>query len=143
MTHPEFWGWSTGPLTIQFWGWENASDLKERFACPPRVVHGAQLPCAVLDIPRQCIVAAVESPLISVLGYYPVVTVASASQVAGICCEEAAQLVSSGRAIPKVQNDPAGVEKVVKGKALVPSPMSAWPAAVCAADQRRVPGISI
>lgn len=131
MTHPEFWGWSTGPLTIQFWGWENASDLKERFACPPRVVHGQQLPCVALDLPRQCIVAAVESPLISVRGYYPVVTVASVPQVTGICCEEAAQLVSSGRAIPKVQNNP-GVEKVVKGKALIPSPVSAWPAAVCA-----------
>ena len=142
MTHPEFWGWSTGPLTIRFWGWENASDLKERFACAPRVVHGAQLPCVVLDLPRQCIVASVESPLISVLGYYQVVTVASAPQATGICCDEAAQLVSSGRAIPKVQNNPA-VEKVVKGKALIPSPMSAWPAAVCGPDQRRVPRISI
>lgn len=141
MTHPEFWGWSTGPLTIHLWGWENASDLNKRFSCAPRLVHAGQLPWVALDAARSCVVAAVASAPKSVCGSYTGVTVAS-DHVPGICCEESAQLVSCCRSMPKVQNN-ACVEKVVKWKALIPSSVSAWPAAICDANQRRIPRILI
>lgn len=141
MIHPEFWGWSTGPLTIHLWGWENASSLNERFACAPRLVHDVRLPGVALEVRRSCIVAFVASAPKSVCGSYPGVTVAS-DHVPGICCEDSAQLVSYCRSTPKVQNN-ACVEKVVKWKTLIPSSVSAWPAAICDANQRRIPKFSI
>jgi len=143
MAHPGLWGWSTGPLTIHFWGWENASSLNKRFQCAPRLVHAGQLPWVTLDEPRSCIVAAVTITPKSVCGSYPSrVTVASGAHVPGICREESAHLVSCCRSTPKVQNN-ACVEKVVKWKAHISSSVSAWPAVICDANQRRIPRISI
>jgi hypothetical protein len=141
MTRPELWGWSTAPLTIDLWGWEDASD-KGRLARAPRMVQAESLSWAVLDAPRSCAVVSVSGSSKSVRGYYHTVTVASASGVPSICCAQSAYGVSCGRATPKVHNS-ASVEKVVKGKSLILSPVSAWPAAVRETDSRRVPRISI
>lgn len=141
MTHPEFWGWSTGPLTIHFWGWENASSLKERFGCAPRLVHDVRLPWVALDETRSCIVASASTPPKSVRGSYPGITVSEA-HVQGVCCEESAYLVSCCSSTPKTQNI-VRVEKVVEQDTRIPSPVSAWSAAKCESDQRRIPKISI
>lgn len=141
MNHPEFWGWSTGPLTIHFWGWENAFILN-KLACAPRLVHDVRLPWVALEARRSCIVASVINAQKSVCGSSPGVTVADGAHVPGVCCEEFAQSVSCCRYTPKVQNN-ARFEKIVKWKAHVPLPVSARPAAVCDADQRPIPGISI
>lgn len=142
MNHPEFWGWSTGPLTIHFWGWENASSLNGRFACAPRLVHDGQLPWMALEVRRSCIVASVTNAQKFVCGSSPGVTVASKAHVPAICREEPAHLVSCCRSTPKVQNN-ASIEKVVKWNAHIPSPVSVWPAVISSADQRRIPRISV
>lgn len=37
---PELWGWSTSPLTLQFWGWEDAGVIQNIITGIPRVVRG-------------------------------------------------------------------------------------------------------
>lgn len=142
MTHPEFWGWSTGPLTIRFWGWENASDLKGRFGCVPRVVHVEPLPWVALGLERFCVVASAASPPKYISASYSGITVASTGQVPGVCLTQSASGISSGRVTPKVQKNPC-VEKIVKGKLLIPSPVIALPVTTRGTDQLRVPRISI
>lgn len=141
MNHPEFWGWSTAPLTIRSWGWENATELNDRFARSPRLVHAGQLPWVVLDAARSCIAASVEIPQKFVCGSYPGVIVVN-DHVSCVCCEEESAQSVSSRLTPKVQNKKC-VEKIVKWMAHIPSPVSVWPAVICGADQRRLSRISI
>lgn len=141
MAHPEFWGWSTGPLTIHLWGWENASDLNRRFARAPRLVQDVRLSCVAFEARQSCIAASGAIAQKSICGSYPGVIVVN-DHVPGVCCEEESAQSVSCRSTPKVQNN-ARVEKVVKWKVYIPSPVSAWPAAICDADQRRIPRISM
>jgi hypothetical protein len=141
MIHPEFWGWSTGALTIHLWGWENATDLYKRFARAPRLVHDARFPGVALEARHTCIAASVTIAPKSVCGSYPGVIVVN-DHVPCVCCEEESAQSVSCCFTPKVQNNEL-VEKAVKWNAYIPSPVSAWPAAICDADQRPIPRISM
>lgn len=41
MANPQLWGLSTSPLTISFWGWEEAETLNGVISGIPRIVHVA------------------------------------------------------------------------------------------------------
>lgn len=43
VSRPELWGWSTGPLTIAFWGWEDSRGLlRPHRGCIPAITHTCQ-----------------------------------------------------------------------------------------------------
>lgn len=57
-SHPEFWGWSTSPLTIAFWGWEDARELvKARRGCISALVHHGQVQWTSAYLPPASVAA--------------------------------------------------------------------------------------
>lgn len=140
MADPGLWGWSTAPLAIRFWGWENASDLK-RFPSAARVVHRCHLFWVAIDTPWQGIVASRAATPKSVSDYHAGVIAAGGSQAAVVYSVQSTNL-SNGCSTPELQKN-ASVGKVVKSNFQAPSPVGEWPVAAFAEDHRPIPRISM
>lgn len=141
MNNPEFWGWSTGPLSMSFWGWEDAARLKGRVERAPGVVHASRLPGVAHKLERPCAHSTVARQMKCVLASYSGVAVVSPARVPGIAIVHSTCCLSNGRSIPKAQGH-AFVEKVVKEKAASPSAQATSPACVMVGDKRGVTNIS-
>ncbi|MCC6503469.1 MAG: hypothetical protein IT362_10080 [Deltaproteobacteria bacterium] len=141
MNNPQFWGWSTGPLSIPFWGWEDAARLKGRFKRAPVVVHASLLPGVAHKLERPCAHSTAARQMKRVCASYSGVAVVSPAKAPGTSIVHSTCRLSNKRPITKTQCH-AFVEKVVKEKAATASAQAASPVCVMVGDERGVPNIS-
>lgn len=119
MNSPELWGWSTGPLSIVFWGWEDAGGLGGRLERAPSVVHCDSNAACVSEYAPPCRRTSPGKEAKSVSGRFPGAIIAGDDKAPGLSVVHASGSVSKNSFIPKAQGRDL-VGKTVKEKALAP-----------------------
>jgi len=116
MNGPELWGWSTGPLSIAFWGWEDAGGLEGRLERAPRVVHSACIASGVSEYVRPCKRSNAGKEAKSVFGRTIGALTSGDGKAPGLSAVHAIGSVSKDSFIPKAHGRDR-VDKTVKAEA--------------------------
>lgn len=142
MIEPGLWGWSTGPLALHFWGWEDSRDINGAHAGSATLVHAESFPLIALKHEERCVIASGESPAKLAVASYSGVVVSCHDLAPAVSILRSACCLALGRPVQKAI-DAACVGRVVRCSSPVSSVEA--PPVVCASVEMDslVPKISI